>query len=369
MNFDLLDEQQMLRDSVARFVREAYAPENRRALGDGPEGFSRQHWKQFADLGWLGLSLPEDVGGLACEFVDTAILMEEFGRGLVLEPYMTSAVLCARILDRSASTAHRVPLLSKIISGELLVALAHFEDGGRHEPGRVAARAIAEPDGSFRLDGRKALVLDGPSADLFIVSAWLQQHLTLFVIERGTPGISERSYRLIDDSRASDLELLDVRAPATALLTNADVAELLGDAADRATLACVAQAVGAMEGAMEITADYIKARVQFGQPIGKFQALQHRMAEMFVEAQESRSILCRGLAHLDAEPTVRRKAVSAAKAVIGNSGRFVGGNAIQLHGGNGMTEEYAIGRYFKKLVTIEKLFGDTDFHLARLAAV
>jgi alkylation response protein AidB-like acyl-CoA dehydrogenase len=368
MNFDLLDEQQMLRESAERFVREAYKPELRRALAANKEGFSRDNWRQYAEFGWLGISLPEEAGGLGCSFVETAILMEQFGRGLILEPYLSTVVLCGRLIERSASQAQRDSLLPALIEGRLLLALAHSEPGVRSESGRVATTARREANG-YVLDGTKTLALGGPSADKLIVSARLGEDAgyALFVVDRDAQGVAAQDYALIDDSRASDVHFSSVRLPESALLCGSDAAPaLLDEAIDRATLACVAEALGAMEAAMDVTNEYIKARVQFGQPIGKFQALQHRMAEMFLEAQDTRSILYRGMAYIDAEPAVRRAAVSAAKAVAGPAGRFVGGQGIQLHGGNGMTQEYQIGAYFKRLVSIEKLFGDSDRQLQNL---
>jgi alkylation response protein AidB-like acyl-CoA dehydrogenase len=220
------------------------------------------------------------------------------------------------------------------------------------------------------MDGTKTLVLGGPTADWLIVSARIGDApgFALFLVERGAKGVTAEDYALIDDSRASDFRFDSVRLPESALLCGSDAApSLFEEAVDRATLASVAEALGAMEAAIEVTNPYIKTRVQFGQPIGKFQALQHRMAEMFVEAQETRSILFRGLAYLASDTAIRREAVSAAKAVAGAAGRFIGAQGIQLHGGNGMTQEYEIGAYFQRLVSIEKRFGDTDYHLQRIA--
>jgi alkylation response protein AidB-like acyl-CoA dehydrogenase len=370
VDFNLSDEQQMLRDGVRRFVREQYGFEARRALAKGADGYSREHWHTFADLGWLALGLPEDVGGLGCSFVETAILLEEFGRGLVLEPYVSTAVLCARILERCGNRELRADRLSHVATGELILALAHDEPGSRFDPERAGATARPAPEG-FVLEGTKTLVLDGAAADQFIVSAAVSgDHApSLFLVPRSAASLDVRSYPLIDGSRAADLHLRGVVCPPGARLAGPEQgADLLGAAFDASTMARIAEAIGAMESVMRITSEYLKTRVQFGQAIGKFQALQHRMAEMFVEVQESRSALYRGMAYLDADPAARRAAVSAAKVVVGDAARFVGGQGIQLHGGIGITEEYSVGHYFRKLAAFEKIHGDSDWHLDRFIA-
>ena len=366
MDFNLNDEQQMLRDGVERFVRENYKFETRRDLLNTAEGFSRENWQQFGDLGWIGMSFPEDAGGLGFSFVETAIILEQFGRGLVMEPYAINAVLCARIIDRSGSKAHRDALLPAIAEGKLLVALAHAEAGSRFDLKAVKATTAKAAGKGFTISGTKTLVVSAPTADKLIVSAAVNGGFALFLVDRKAPGVKLREYRLIDGTSAADIEFKDVAAEQ---LVDAKAAfDVLEEATDRATLGAVAEALGAMEQVLDLTSEYLKTRVQFGQPIGKFQALQHRLAEMFVETQETRSILYRGLASIDSDPKARRAAVSAAKVYVGNAGRFVGGQGIQLHGGIGVTEEYSVGHYYKKLVTIEKLYGDTDHHLERFIA-
>lgn len=370
MDFNLSDEQQMLRDGARRFVREQYAFEARRALVKSELGFSREHWGTYAELGWLALGLPEDVGGLGCPFSDTAILLEELGRGLVLEPFVSTAVLCARILDRCDNAEVRAAVLGAVAAGGLTLALAHDEPGHRFDVGRADVSARPAGDG-FVLNGTKILVLDGPAADRFVVSATVtgDRAPSLFIVSRDADGLELEAYPLIDGGRAADLRLSSVACPASARLAGPDSAtDILEEALDAATVARIAEAIGAMEAVVEITAEYLKTRVQFGQPIGKFQALQHRMAEMFVEVEKSRSSLFRSLAYLDAEPAVRKAAVSAAKVAVAGAAKVVGGQGIQLHGGIGLTEEYSVGHYFKKLVAFEKIQGDSDWHLARFIA-
>ena len=366
MNFNLTDEQQMLRDAVRRFAAERYTFDARRRLLENADGFSKENWSSYAELGWLALGLPEDVGGLNCSFVETALVMEEFGRVLALEPYASSAILCARIIDASGNVGQRTSLLPAIGEGRLRMALAHSEADSRYSLATVQATAAKSVDDGYVLDGVKTLAFDAPAADQLIVSAALDGGFGLFLVPAETRGVSLSPYPLIDGTRAADVELKAVRLPRPALLVDSSQAlGVLEEAIDRTVLALVAEALGAMEAVLEITNAYIKQRVQFGQPIGKFQALQHRMAEMFVEVQETRSILYRGMALLESAPAERQRAISAAKVVAGNAAKFVGAQGIQLHGGIGMTEEYAVGHYYKKLIAFEKRFGDTEFHITR----
>lgn len=366
MDFNLTDEQQMLREAVRRFAREQYTFEARRRLLDSEQSFGADNWSSYAELGWLALGVPEDVGGLNCSFVETALVMEEFGRVLALEPYASSAILCARIVDASENGGHRQALLPALAEGELRMALAHTEADARYNLASVQSTRGQKSGDAFVIDGVKTLAFDAPSADQLIVSAQLDGGFALFLVPCAADGVSMSPYRLIDGTRAADVEFKSVRVPASALLVDpARALHILEEAVDRTVLAQVAEALGAMESVLEITNAYIKQRVQFGQPIGKFQALQHRMAEMFVEVQETRSILYRGMALLDAAPAERKRAISAAKVVASNAAKFVGAQGIQLHGGIGMTEEYAVGHYYKKLIAFEKRYGDTEYHVER----
>lgn len=375
MDFTLTEEQTMLVDSARRFIQQEYAFETRRATVERHGGFNREHWQQFADMGWLGVSLPEEVGGFNGGAVDTALLMQELGQGLVVEPYLAVAVMAAQVLNAAAGDAQKQVLLPQLIGGESILVLAHNEPemSGRTE--RVETRATPLADGGYVLDGRKAVVLGGPVADKFIVSARTggetsqEQGITLFLLPAGTPGLTRRDYRLIDGSPVSDLELHNVKVSADAVIgAEGQAFAALDFAFSHAIVALCAEAVGAMEKVISTTRDYLMTRKQFGVPIGSFQALQHRMADMVCEVEQSRAMLYRALAYLDADdPAQRRHAVSAAKAQIGRSGKFVGGQGIQLHGGIGMTEEYCIGHYFKRLTVIDALFGNQQFHLGEMA--
>jgi alkylation response protein AidB-like acyl-CoA dehydrogenase len=370
MDFNLSEEQLMLRDGVERYIRDDYGFEQRRHQATTGEGFNRDHWQTFAELGWLALTLPEDVGGLDCSFVEASVVLESFGRGMVLEPFISSVVLCSRIVDRSGSEYHRQDLLPALIEGRLLLALADSESGSRFTVGSIDQTLARRTADGYQLDGLKTLVFDAPSADKLLVTARLDDHShpAVFVVDRTAPGVEVIEYALVDGTRAADVRFSQVNLPAAALLIDPSRSQpILEEASDRAALAVVAQSLGVMHGVMDMTAEYIKTRSQFGQPIGKFQALQHRMAEMFVEAQHTRSILYRGMAYLDKPAEERARAISAAKAATGKAGRFVCAQGVQLHGGIGMTEEYPVGHYFRFMTLLEKRFGDTDFHLARFA--
>ena len=263
--------------------------------------------------------------------------------------------------------AQRLEELEAIATGTLRVALAHDEPGERHQRGHAATIARRTSSG-FALTGTKTVVLDGPSADQFIVSANIEGEdgLALFLVPADAVGLQRENYPLIDATRACDLEFAGVELPSENLLAAGEAgARVLNEALDRAILAQAAEALGAMETVLQLTADYIKTRVQFGQPIGKFQALQHRMAEMFTQTESARSMLLQGLAASEAEPAIREAAVSATKIAISKAGFFVGAEGMQLHGGMGMTEETAVGHYFKRLVALEKTYGDRDWHLDR----
>jgi alkylation response protein AidB-like acyl-CoA dehydrogenase len=366
MDFNLTDEQQMLRESASRFVREQYGFEARRKWS-AEAGWSAQRWGQYAEMGWLSLSIPESLGGLGCSFVETALVVEELGRGMCLEPFVGTAVLAARLIERGDGpgfAAGREQLLGGIADGSVIALLAHSEAGSRYELDGVECRARAGSKG-WLLGGVKMMVPGAPCATHFIASARIEgQGIALFLVPRDA--VVLETYSLIDGTRAADIALTEVvLGPDAMLATPACAGPLLEEALDRAALAQVAEALGCMEAVLALTSEYLKTRHQFGQPIGKFQALQHRMSEMFVEVQETRSILYRGIANLDGDPARRRQAVSAAKVMLGSAGRFVGGQGIQLHGGIGVTDEYQVGHYYKRLLALEKLYGDSDWHLDR----
>jgi len=367
MDFQLTDEQSLLQEGVSRYVADHYGFDTRRAIADRDPAFDETQWRRFAELGWLALTIPETAGGLGLTPLESALVTEPLGSALVLEPYTATAVLAARILAES-DARERDAHLGAIAEGRLRIAVAHAEPGARYDIARVTTRAARRANG-YRLSGEKQLVLHAPTAQQLIVPAVLEgaPGCGLFLVAGDAPGVERRDYRLLDATPAADVVLRGVALDGAALIVGPERgAAVLEEAIDRLLLAEVAYALGAMERVLEISAEYVKSRVQFGQPLFEFQATQHRLAEMFIEVQEVRSILYCGLAHIEAAPHERRRMVSAAKAVAAQAGRLVGGLGIQLHGGIGMTEEYRVGHYFKHLVVFEKLYGDVDHHLARL---
>jgi alkylation response protein AidB-like acyl-CoA dehydrogenase len=375
VDFTLTEEQTMLVDSVQRFVQQEYDFDTRQATVRRMGGFDRAHWTQFADMGWLGVALPEAVGGLGGSAADTALVMQELGRGLVVEPYLAVAVLAAQVIHAGASAAQQQDMLPALIGGERIVVLAHGEPDAAGAPAHVASHAAPDGDGGYRLYGGKSQILGGPVADQLIVSARTsgvtgdEHGISLFLLDAGAPGLARRDYRLLDGSGVSDIVLDGARVGPRALLGAAHGGyAAIDQGVSHATVALCAEAIGAMEKVIWTTRDYLRMRQQFGTAIGSFQALQHRMADMVCELEQSRAMLYRALAHLAApDPAHRRHAVAAAKAQAGRSGKFVGAQGIQLHGGIGMTDEYCIGHYFKRLTVIDTLFGHQQFHLRALA--
>jgi alkylation response protein AidB-like acyl-CoA dehydrogenase len=363
MDFSFNEEQQALQDSVRRFCEREYGFEQRRKLLAGDDGFARANWATFAELGWLGAGLSEESGGYGGGPIENMIVLEQMARTLVLEPFLSCAVLAVQAIVAQATRDQSAVLLEPIIAGECLVALAH--DG--------PAATTAEPRGAgYVLNGRKTFVLGGPSADLLLVSA---RHpdggVSLFQLDPNAAGVTRLNYHAVDGRRVSDIVLDGVEVGPDAFLgVEGHALPAIELAIDHAVIGLCAEAVGAMDAALWQTRDYLQTRKQFGQTLGTFQALQHRMADMLIETELARSMLYRGVAALaETDPVARRKGVSAAKVQIGEAGYFVGGQAIQLHGGIGLTEEYSVGHYFKRLTLVRGLFGTTDTHLVRFAAL
>lgn len=373
MDFSYIEEQQLLADSVNRMVEKEYDFEKRKAHLAQAEGFSRDTWKTFADMGLLGLTVPAEYGGFGATTVDVMIVMEAIGRGLIVEPYFSTSIMGANLLALGAPAAVKETLLPQIVEGKLLVAVAYTERNSRYELANVALSAKAA-GGGYGLNGAKSVVLHGGSADKLIISARTSgsardaKGITLFMIDRKAPGVSVRDYPTIDGLRAAEITLKDVKAGADAIIGQLDEGlPLLQRVADIGIAALCAEAVGAMQSLNTATLEYLKTRQQFGVPIGRFQALQHRMVDMVLQAEMAKSMACLAAVKcLSEDVAERRRACSAAKALIGQTGRFVGQQAIQLHGGMGMTNELNVGHYFKRLTMIESTLGDTDYHLARV---
>ena len=369
MDFSLTEEQAALKESARRLCERDYGFERRRHQLRGDEGFSRDLWKTFADLGWLGAGLAEDDFGYGGGAVETALLQEEFGRVLVVEPYLSCAIIAARAVAALGDPAQKERLLSAIVAGEALVALAHNETGLRGDDAAVTTRAERTADG-WRLNGRKAFVLGGPSADVLLVSARTAGGVTLFEVPADAAGLEVIAYHAVDGRRVADLVLTDL-ALSDAARIGPEGGALPGIelAIDHGVIGLMAECVGAMDAALWLTRDYLTTRKQFGVTLNTFQALQHRMADMLVETELARSMLLRGIAVLsDADPQTRRAGVSAAKVQIAEAAVKVTGEAIQMHGGIGVTEEYVVGHFYKRAVLARGLFGPIDLHLERFAA-
>ena len=376
MDFSFSEEQTLLKDSVERFIQNDYAFEARQKVVKTDTGFSPAHWKTYAELGWLGVPFAEADGGFGGGPIETMLIMEQFGRGLVVEPFVPTVVLAGGMLRIAGNRAQKEKYLSRIVDGSLQGAFAFAEPQGRFNLADLTTTA-AKTDSGYVLNGYKAVVINGPSADLLVVSARTsgQQRarsgITLFLVERDTAGVSRRDYPTVDALRASEIRLDDVAVPKSAVLGRVGKGlDVVEQAVDEATLAIGAEAVGCMEVLYKSTVEYCKTRVQFGQPIGKFQVLQHRMVDMFMEYEQSKSLMFMAAMRLaEGYGPEAQKAVSAFKVQVGKSGRFVGQQAVQLHGGMGMTEELSVGHYFKRLTMIDTMFGNVDHHLKRFGAL
>lgn len=371
----LTEEQRLLKESLERFRQQDYAFEKRKKLLAKLGAKDDPIWAQFAKLGWLAATLPEEHGGLGGSHADLALLMEQFGRGLVTSPFVPTIVVGATALRLAGSEAQKSAILPGIAEGRTKLALAYLEAPGQLDPSIVTTRARSEGDG-FIISGNKIAALYANVADHLLVSARMfgqvgdHQGISLFLVPANAKGLAVDTYRTHDDSWAADLHLDHVHVPAAALIGSAGSGlETMEAALDAGAAALCAEAVGAMWSLHDMTLDYIKVRKQFGATIGSFQAIQHRMVNMYMKCQLAQSMALAGMAALDSsDVTARRRAVSAAKVQVGRAARYVGEDAIQLHGGIAMTDEYAAGHYFKRLTMIRLTFGDEEYHLRRYRA-
>jgi pimeloyl-CoA dehydrogenase small subunit len=374
VDFSFTEEQTLLRNMVQSFVQDNYDFDSRMKIVRSEEGMSREIWGQFAELGLLAAPFSEEMGGLDGGPIETMVIMEELGRGLVVEPYLPTIVLCGGILSRHASDAQKEAHLPGIIGGEDVWALAYAEPQSRFNPADVLTSAKADGDG-YVLNGTKAVVAAAPWASKLIVSARISgdqrdsDGLGLFIVEKSASGVSTQDYPTVDGNRASEVTLENVTVGADALIGGAgNGLALLDEALDYGIGAVCAEAIGHMKCLNDATVEYCKTRKQFGVPIGSFQVLQHRMVDMFMEYEQSVSMTYMVNMKLTESEAERKKAAAGAKVQIGKSGRFVGQEAVQLHGGMGMTEELNVGHYFKRLTVIDTQFGNVDHHLKRFAA-
>ena len=374
MDFELSDEQRLLKDSVERLAAQRYDFVSRKKYMKENDGWSRDMWRQYAELGLTALPFAEEHGGIGGGPVETMIVMEAFGRALALEPYFATIVLGGGFLKAGASKAVRDELLPKVAAGETLLSFAHTERQSRYDLADVATMATKE-DSGYDLEGAKSLALHGDVADKLIVSARVsgaqrdRHGIGLFLVDTKAPGVSLRGYPTVDGLRAAEVTLTGVKVDADAVIGEPGHAyPLIEQVVDQGIAALAAEAVGAMSAMHEVTVDFLKQRKQFGVPIGNFQVLQHRAGEMLIALEQGRSMAMLATM-MSEEPNAveRRKAIAAAKVQIGRSAKFVGESAIQMHGGIGMTMEYKVGHYFKRVTMIDKMFGDADHHLAALA--
>lgn len=374
MDFDFSEEQRLLRDSVDRLMADHYAFDKRKAYLAEPDGWSRALWSHYAELGLLGLPFAEEHGGFGGGGIEVMLVMEAFGRALALEPYLATVVLAGTALRLAGSDAQQAALVPLVAEGKHLLAFAHAERQARYDLSDVLT--TARPKGSgWVIDGAKSVVSHGDSADTLIVSARTAGDrndtagISLLLVDGNAAGVARRSYTLRDGTRAAEIALSGVEVGGDAVLGEPGAAyPVIERVAEAGIAATAAEAVGAMETMQAMTLEYLKTRQQFGRPIGHNQALQHRATEMFVSLEQGRSMAMLAAMMVD-EPDAAERARNLAmvKAGIGQAARFVSQNAVQLHGGIGMTEEYAVGHYFRRCMVIEHSFGDTAHHLSRLA--
>jgi len=375
MDFSLSEEQRLLQDSVSRLLSDKYAFTARRNYAKEADGWSREMWQQYADLGLLGLPFDESVGGMGATGVESMLVMEAFGRSVILEPYLASVILGGTALRHGGTNAQKSAILPGVADGSVKLAVAHGERQARHDLSDVTT--TAKKDGSdWVLEGAKSVVLHGDCADQLLVSARTAgdrsdtSGVTLFLVDAAQEGVARRGYRLHDSTRAAEISLSAVRVPSSAVLGEVGNGLALVERAYQAGIAAVAaEAVGAMETLHTMTVEYLKTRVQFGKPIGENQVLQHKAADMLVELEQSRSMAMLAAMMVDETDAAERdRNLTMVKIHLGRSAVSCAKDAVQLHGGIGMTEELAIGTYYRRIMVIEQLFGDTAHHLARLAA-
>ncbi len=370
MDFDLSDEQKLIADNVARLMKDKYGFESRKAYGAAANGFSDELWRQYADLGLLGAPFAEEDGGYGGGAVEIMLTQEAFGRALALEPYFACVVLAGGALRHGATAQERAELIPEIASGALRLALAHAEPQSGWNIFDVKTTAKRDGDG-YRLDGEKGLVINGDSAQKLIVLARVsgaqrdKDGLGLFLIDADAPGVTRRPYPTQDGRRAAEISFSGAKA--RALGEPGQAGPAMARVIEDAIAALAAEAVGAMAEAVEMTTEYLKTRKQFGVAIGSFQALQHRASDMVVALEQARSMMyLAAMSTSETDAATRARSISAAKAQIGRSARFIGREATQLHGGIAMTFEYKLGHLFKRLTMIDMSYGDADYHLARL---
>jgi alkylation response protein AidB-like acyl-CoA dehydrogenase len=375
MNFELSEEQKMIQQSVERFVQENYDLTNRVKISSEDPGYSQEYWTAMAELGWLGLAFSEEEGGFGGNQIDTLVLMEQFGKGLVLEPFLANIVLGGGAIKRGGSPAIKESILPNLIEGNLQVTLAYAEEQSRFDIEDVAT-AAREDGSNFIINGKKSMVLNAESADKIVVvtrtsgSQVDEDGISLFLVDATSKGIERENFPTVDGLRASEITFTDVEVPSDNLIGEKDKGfSILQAVVNDAILALSAEAVGAMEVLYKDTVEYTQQREQFDHPLSDFQVLQHRMVDMFMEYEQCKSLLLRATMETVQDPILAQRTVHALKHLIGKSGIFVGESAVQLHGGMGVTEELRIGHFFKRLLVIDSQFGNSDFHLDKFTSL
>ena len=375
MDFTFNEEQSLIQDQVDQFVQKEYDWETRQSLSNSELGFGEDNWKKFAELGWLGISVSEDSGGFGGSAIESMLIMEAFGKGLVVEPFLETVIMAGVLIDDHGSDQQKSSFLEPAIAGEMHLALAYAEPQSRFNLSDVVTEAKADGD-NFIINGYKSVVMNGPSADQIIVSARTsgtqldENGISLFIIDANASGLDKTNYKTVDGRRASDVTFENVSVSKENLIGDQDKGfEILDSAIDKAILAISAEAVGAMEVLYKTTVEYTKTREQFGTAIGKFQVLQHRMVDMFMEYEQCKSLLYMATMKHEEKAEDAKKAISGLKYQVGKAGKFIGQQAVQLHGGMGVTDELNVGHYFKRLTTVGTIFGNTDYHLKKYTSL
>ena len=375
MNFELSEEQKMIQQSVERFVQENYDLTNRVKISSEDPGYSQDYWTAMAELGWLGLAFSEEDGGFGGNQIDTLVLMEQFGKGLVLEPFLANIVLGGGAIKRGGTPAIKESVLPNLIEGNLQLTLAYAEEQSRFDIEDVAT-AAREDGNNFIINGKKSMELNAESADKIVVvtrtsgSQVDEDGISLFLVDATSKGVERENFPTVDGLRASEITFTDVEVSSDNLIGEKDKGfSILQAVVNDAILALSAEAVGAMEVLYKDTVEYTQQREQFDHPLSDFQVLQHRMVDMFMEYEQCKSLLLRATMETVQDPILAQRTVHALKHLIGKSGIFVGESAVQLHGGMGVTEELRIGHFFKRLLVIDSQFGNSDFHLDKFTSL
>lgn len=375
MNFNLSEEQTMLKDSITRFVQGEYDFAARRKNVDTEDGFNRANWSTFAELGWLSIPFTEEQGGFGGGAVDTMIVMEEMGKGLVVEPFVATVLLFGGLLKYSGSAALQDEYIEKIIDGNLQGAFGYLERQSRFELADVKTSANKSASG-YTLNGEKTVVFNGAIADHIIVSARTsgeqcdEQGISLFMLDAKAAGVEKTAYRLMDGQLVANIRLTDVQVTAEQLVGELDKGySLMKTTTDQVMVALCAEALGIMQKLNDTTVEYTKTREQFGVAISSFQALQHRMVDMFMACEQTKSLLYRAVCSIEEGSDEIEKNILALKVMVGRNGKLIGEEAIQLHGGMGITDELDVGHYVKRLMMINTAFGDADYQQQKFSAL